>query len=128
MGKTNAELIREKVDELQAVISASGFTELRDAFTPAIIHGLDEALTSFIHNDKANIRRNAKPRENTMTTFKPSFIKDEHLRFLDVLRDDGKINMVGASEPLREIYDELSRSEAEQVLRFWMDTYTGEER
>lgn len=69
-------------------------------------------------------------RSATITTMKettrPEFVTDQHLRFLDSVREDGKINMFGAALPLREIYaDELSMTQARGVLKYWMETFHG---
>jgi len=58
---------------------------------------------------------------------RPEFVEDTQLRFLDELRESGAVNMFGASPYLREMYPELSKAEARQVLGYWMKTF-GEER
>jgi len=45
---------------------------------------------------------------------------DEMFRFLNQLREDGSINMFGASPVLEEMYD-ISRKEARTVLSQWME-------
>jgi len=49
-------------------------------------------------------------------------ITDEHLEFLDDLRDNGITNMFGAGSYLEEAFDMSSR-EATYVLQQWMETY-----
>jgi hypothetical protein len=50
-------------------------------------------------------------------------IKEIYLGFLDNVRDSGKINMIGAAPYLAETF-KLSKEESEQVLYYWMSTYT----
>ena len=49
-------------------------------------------------------------------------IKEEYLRFLDVVKEDGKINMFGAAPYLQEVYD-LTGKEARDVLMHWIKTF-----
>ncbi len=51
------------------------------------------------------------------------FITDEHLDYLDELRDSGKTNMFGAGSYVQQAYPELNRSETRQVLAYWMRTF-----
>lgn len=59
---------------------------------------------------------------------KPAFVSDskleEMLRFLDAIRDEGKINMFGAAVPLRQVYSELKEKQSREVLAYWMKTYS----
>jgi hypothetical protein len=54
---------------------------------------------------------------------RPEYVKDEHLFFLDTIRESGAINMLGASAPLHEMYPELSKAEVRKVLLYWMETF-----
>jgi len=54
---------------------------------------------------------------------KPDFVTDEHLQFLDELRESGEINMFGAAPYLSNIFD-LSEQEARKALTYWMWTFT----
>lgn len=47
---------------------------------------------------------------------------EEHLVFLDELRESGETNMFGAAPYLREQFD-LSRKDAADVLYYWMETF-----
>jgi len=60
-----------------------------------------------------------------MTETRPDFVEDAQLRFLDELRESGIVNMFGASPYLREVFD-LDKTEARQVLSYWMKTFGGE--
>jgi hypothetical protein len=55
---------------------------------------------------------------------RPDYCTDAHLVFLDSVRDSGVINMFGGTEPLREVYPELERKQAQAVLMYWMATYS----
>ena len=56
---------------------------------------------------------------------RPKIVKDEHLTFLDELRETGAINMFGAAPYLAEAF-EMNKQEARRVLMYWMETF-GEE-
>ena len=58
---------------------------------------------------------------------RPSFVTEEHLRFLDDLRVTGVTNMFGAAPYLREVFSDLSKEQARKVLVYWMRTF-GERR
>ena len=53
---------------------------------------------------------------------RPEFLTDEHLAFLDELRESGEINMFGAAPYLSDVFD-LSKQEARKVLTYWMQTF-----
>jgi hypothetical protein len=55
---------------------------------------------------------------------KPDYCTDEHLRFLDQLREGGSVNMFGASQPLREVYFELDKQQARAIVAYWMKTFS----
>lgn len=62
---------------------------------------------------------------------RPDFCKDEHLEFLDALRESGATNMFGARPYLMEEFPSLYEpghaamrdGKAAQVLRYWMDSF-----
>ena len=54
---------------------------------------------------------------------KPKALKDMHLKFLDALRDNGKINMFGAPPYLMKAYESLSEDDARSIVAYWMKTY-----
>ena len=49
-------------------------------------------------------------------------ITNEHLKFLDDLRESGVVNMFGSSSYLEDTFD-LTRREAGYILQQWMETY-----
>ena len=57
------------------------------------------------------------------TIEKPEILTDEHLFYLDDLRESGVINMFGAGPYLQDEF-ELTRKEANQVLSYWMRTFS----
>lgn len=60
-------------------------------------------------------------------TERPEFVEDEHLLYLDELRETGVTNMFGAAPYLREMFD-LNKAEARQTLGYWMKTFEREDR
>lgn len=56
------------------------------------------------------------------------FITDEHLEYLDGLRESGDTNMFGAIPYLIAEFSELSRAEARQILAYWMETFGDDNR
>lgn len=58
---------------------------------------------------------------------RPSNITDEHLKFLDDLKDSNEINMMGASPYLEQEFG-LDRKEAIEINRYWMQTFGKENR
>lgn len=51
--------------------------------------------------------------------------QDEYFLFLDVLRDSGVTNMLGATPYLLEQFEELDKNAARKVLGEWMDSKMG---
>lgn len=54
---------------------------------------------------------------------RPSACTDEHLEYLDALRESGVTNMFGAAPFLQEAFDRLSRRDAREILSYWMATF-----
>ncbi len=57
------------------------------------------------------------------TKEKPAALQDEHLIFLDELRESGRTNMFGATPYLRREFPTLEGDEAREVLSYWMHTF-----
>lgn len=55
---------------------------------------------------------------------KPGKLEDEHLEYLDDLRESGVTNMFGASSYLEEDFPDLSKEDAKAILGYWMKTFT----
>jgi len=56
-----------------------------------------------------------------MTNFHP-MEKEEMFDYLDNLRECGVVNMFGATPYVQEAFD-LTKQEAQQILKEWMETY-----
>lgn len=63
-----------------------------------------------------------------MTIEKPDFVAEEHLVYLDNLRESGTTNMFGAVPFIRARFHELSKQEASDILSYWMKTFGNENR
>ena len=61
------------------------------------------------------------------TTEWPTAVAEEHLTYLDRLREDEVTNMYGAGPYQMELYG-LDPGEARTVLAYWMKTFGQEER
>jgi hypothetical protein len=55
---------------------------------------------------------------------RPKFVTEEHLEYLDELRESGETNMYGARSYLMDEFPELNKKEAGQILTYWMKTFT----
>jgi len=53
---------------------------------------------------------------------RPSNITDEHLEYLDDLKDSNEINMMGASSYVEEEFG-VYRMEAKKIVQYWMKTF-----
>lgn len=54
---------------------------------------------------------------------RPDFITDEHLEFLDDLRDSGVTNMFGARPYIIDEFPDLTEEQAKDTLTYWMHTF-----
>lgn len=54
---------------------------------------------------------------------KPKCVTDEHLEYLDDLRESGVVNMFGARPYLQEEFPDLDDGAASSVLCYWMKTF-----
>jgi len=55
-----------------------------------------------------------------MPESRPDIVTDEHLEYLDNLRESGETNMFGARPFLMSEFPALSKNEAVEVLHYWM--------
>lgn len=55
---------------------------------------------------------------------RPEFVTEEHLEFLDDLRESGVTNMFGATPYIEDEYPELTGQEAKDLLLYWMDSFS----
>lgn len=61
------------------------------------------------------------------STDRPTFVTDEHLEYLDDLRESGRTNMYGAGKYLVAEFN-LPNPVARNVLSYWMETFGKEKR
>lgn len=54
---------------------------------------------------------------------RPDCLTDEHLEYLDELRESGDTNMWAAGAWLQAEFD-IDKQQAGAVLRYWMDTFS----
>lgn len=58
-----------------------------------------------------------------MSESKQEALTDEHLEYLDDLRESGETNMFGARPYLMAKFPDLSNDEAGKILTHWMHTF-----
>jgi len=58
---------------------------------------------------------------------RPDYVEDEHLEFLDELRESGVTNMFAAGPALMTKF-EVNKYYARDILHYWMDTFGQENR
>ena len=54
---------------------------------------------------------------------RPAFVTDEHIEFLNDLRESGTTNMFGAVPYIQDAFPELTRQQSSEVLKYWMDSF-----
>lgn len=54
---------------------------------------------------------------------RPKIVKEEHLNFLDALRESGSTNMFGASPYIMKAFN-LSKNDSMEILSYWMQTFS----
>ena len=54
---------------------------------------------------------------------RPAMMTEEHLTYLDELRESGDTNMYGAAAWLEDEFA-MPRRQAKDILRYWMGTFT----
>jgi len=53
---------------------------------------------------------------------RPCYITDEHLEYLDELRESGVVNMFGSAPYLAEEYG-LDKNESRKIVAYWMTSF-----
>ena len=53
---------------------------------------------------------------------KPDFVEEEHLEYLDELRESGITNMGGAAPFVKDEFS-LTTKQAREILMYWMQTF-----
>ena len=61
------------------------------------------------------------------TNEKPEILTNDHLFYLDALRESGITNMYGAGSYLQDKFG-MTKQEAKQVLMYWMRTFSKRHR
>jgi len=61
-------------------------------------------------------------------TERPEIVEDEHLEFLDDLRESGVTNMYGCAPYIQQEFYMLSIREAREIAVYWMHTFGKEDR
>ena len=56
------------------------------------------------------------------TKVRPEIVTEEHLDYLDTLRESGVTNMYGALAYLEDDFG-VTRKEAQEITSYWMDTF-----
>ena len=59
---------------------------------------------------------------------RPEYVKNEHLEYLDDLRESGITNMYGARPYLIEEYPVLDEKTAGYILGYWMERFGQDSR
>jgi hypothetical protein len=59
-----------------------------------------------------------------MSIEKPEKLHEDHLTYLDDLRESGVTNMFGATSYLLDEFPELEKNEARKILSYWMKTFS----
>jgi len=54
---------------------------------------------------------------------RPDFVNEEHLEYLDDLRESGITNMYGAAPYVRDAFD-IDLKTARDILQYWMNTFS----
>ena len=57
-----------------------------------------------------------------MGTERPECVEEEHLEYLDDLRESGITNMFGASPYVQQEFD-VSGGSATKIVSYWMDSF-----
>jgi hypothetical protein len=58
-----------------------------------------------------------------MITSRPKFVTEEHLVYLDELRESGDTNMYAARPFIEDKFPEMSHDEAGVLLTYWMRSF-----
>ena len=54
---------------------------------------------------------------------RPEIVTDEHLTYLDDLRESGVTNMFGAGQYIQNAFG-VNRKEANEILTYWMKSFS----
>ena len=54
---------------------------------------------------------------------RPAFVTEEHLEYLDSLREAGQVHMFGARPYVSKEFPDLTEEQSGEVLYYWCSTY-----
>jgi len=60
--------------------------------------------------------------DRKMPIKRPEVVEDDHLKYLDSLRNTGKVNMFGAGPYIQEAFD-MDAATAATVVVYWMQSF-----
>ena len=58
---------------------------------------------------------------------RPEYVTDEHLKFLDDMRESGDTNMFGAAPYVADEFD-ITKQDARKIVSYWMESYGKDDR
>lgn len=61
------------------------------------------------------------------TNVRPDYVTDEHLEFLDELRESGETNMFGAGPYVSDEFGE-DKHQAREIVSYWMQSFGDPDR
>jgi hypothetical protein len=111
-------------------MTRNGWESAEEVHLPCWMHGPTWGQVVFYLHKESGM---SKHRDRLVafeegTQGRPVFCTNEHLRWLDDLRESGKCNMFGARPLLNEEYPELTDDQAGAVLGYWMTSFGNESR
>lgn len=62
--------------------------------------------------------------QERLASERPDFITEEHLEYLDELRESGATNMFGARPYVQRRFKKLKGDQAKDILLYWMRTFS----
>lgn len=58
-----------------------------------------------------------------MSIERPEIVTEEHLEFLDQVREAGFTNMFGAGTHLIKEFPDINRFQAREIVLYWMESF-----
>ena len=75
-----------------------------------------------LNGEEKQVNLNGELKNYLVSDLRPTFITDEHLEYLDDLRDGGETNMFGAGRYLMKAF-KVHSPVAREILAYWMKTF-----
>ena len=105
---------------VKAPVTGSGFY-------PVIRSGVGNAGSNPAGGSKLCITKQKWKGDIMEKAVRPEKCREEHLEYLDGLRESGRVNMFGAAMYLRNFAEfdlmELTKTESRDILTYWMKTF-----